>query len=391
MKPAKKDNPFTPGTGHSPPLLAGRDEETELLARMLERMRSLRSKKQPKLARQPFPPIKIVGPRGVGKTTLLTWAERRAAKNGRILVIRCAYLDDDGHGGDPMQSMVNAMKKWPAKVFETLMEAGVSLPGGFGVNVKTDRPADTYEQLVANIVQAKPLLLLLDEVHHFDLRPLGRLLQVNQQLISQGMPLGMVLAGTPGLDSHLAKAKSTFITRSRDIYVNTLSDEATREALADPFRQLGVAVAPDALEAMAAQTDNYPFFIQLVGEEVWQEMATAGRAFVDAKMVKRIEEKARKRRRAIYSKAYDRLDGNDLLPYACQVMELLDGNGGKAPAGAIIKLLMDANPGVDRQRARDIRDGLREDGFIWTVDDETAPGIPSFFNYFRARQQEEAG
>ena len=321
MKPTEGANPFTPGTGHSPPLLAGRNDETEMLALMLERLRSLRSKKQPKLARQPFPPIKIVGPRGVGKTALLTWAERRAAKNGRILVIRCAYLDDDGHGGDPMQSMVNAMKKWPAKVFETLKEAGVSLPGGFGVNFKTDRPADAYEQLIASIVQAKPLLLLLDEVHHFDLRPLGRLLQVNQQLISQGLPLGMVLAGTPGLDSHLAKARSTFIARCDKIYINTLSDEATREALADPFRQMGAAVAPDALEAMAAQTDNYPYFIQFVGREVWRAMTKAGRRDVDAGLVGQAEEEARKGRLSIHTQAYDRIADSGLLPQARQVME----------------------------------------------------------------------
>ena len=48
---------------------------------------------------------------------------------------------------------------------------------------------------------------------------------------------------------------------------------------------------------------------------------------------------------------------------------------------------MEANAGVDDKRAREICASLREDGFIWTVDDETSPGIPSFFNYFRARQR----
>ena len=386
--PKKALNPFTPGGGHLPLKFAGRDRETRLLDRMLERLRGPRAKSGRFLQSPPSDPVKIVGPRGVGKTALLTWAGRRAAKNGRILVIRCAYLDDDGRGGDPMQSMVNAMKKWPAKVFETLKEAGVSLPGGFGVNFKTDRPADAYEQLIASVVQAKPLLLLLDEVHHFDLRPLGRLLQVNQQLISQGMPLGMVLAGTPGLDSHLAKARSTFIARCDKIYINTLSDEATREALADPFRQLGAAVAPDALEAMAAQTDNYPYFIQFLGREVWEAMEEAGRKDVDAALVGQAEEEARKGRLSIHTQAYDRLESSSLLPYACQVMELLDGNGGKVPADAITNLLMKAKPKVDRDRARAIRDGLREDGFIWTVDGETAPGIPSFFNYFKDRQRQ---
>ncbi|MBF2734950.1 MAG: AAA family ATPase [Betaproteobacteria bacterium AqS2] len=383
-----KPRPFSPGGGHLPLKLAGREQETSLLEEVIESLLGDSVDGKGYLQHPPSDPIKIVGPRGVGKTALLTWTKRRAEKNEKVLVVRCAYLDDDDKTGDPMDSLVNAMKKWPAKVFDTLKAAGVSLPGGFGLNFQTDRPADTYEHLIAKIVEAKPLLLLLDEVHHFDLRPLGKLLQVNQQLISDGYPLGMVLAGTPGLDSHLAKASSTFISRCDQIHINTLSDAATREALEEPLRQVGVTVAPDALEAMAAQTDNYPYFIQYVGREVWRAASKAGRKDVDIALVKQVEEQARKGRRTIYTQAYDRMKKNRLLPYARQVMELLERNGGKVHEDAVTDALVAANDGVDEDRAEEIYENLREDGFIWTVDDETAPGIPSFFSYFKDRQKQ---
>ena len=383
-----KPRPFSPGGGHLPLKLAGREEETDQLAEILDALLGERAEGERRLRLPPSAPIKIVGPRGVGKTALLNWTKRQARERG-VRFVSCEGLRPN-EADFSMRKLLGDISFFQ-RAFGWIKGFSLSAAAKFGAGVELNQATAAFTGVAGGAVRRRPLLLVMDEVQHYDLALLRAVLQGSQKLIGEGYPLGLVLAGTPGLDSHLAKAESTFIVRCDKIYINTLSDAATREALAEPFRQIGVAVAPDALEAMATQTDNYPYFIQFVGREVWRAMTKAGRKDVDAGLVRQIEEQARKGRRSIYTQAYDRLDGNDLLPYACQVMELLDGNGGKASAGAIIKLLMDANPGVDRQRARDIRDGLREDGFIWTVDDETAPGIPSFFNYFRARQQEEAG
>ena len=211
----------------------------------------------------------------------------------------------------------------------------------------------------------RPLLLVMDEVQHFDLRPLRAVLQGSQQLIGEGHPLSLMLAETPGLDSHLAKAESTFIVRSRNIYINALSDAATREA----------------------QTDNYPYFIQFVDREVWEAMEEAGRKEVDSGMVRRSEDKAREGREDIHVLAFSRIANGGLLPQARQVMEALDRNGGEMEEEDLIGALMETSAGVDDGRAREICASLREDGFIWTASDGTSSGIPSFFNYFRARQR----
>ena len=386
---AAKFNPFTPGTGHTPPLLAGREDATETLTQMMELLDGPRTWREKKLKRSPFPPIRIVGPRGVGKTTLLSWAEVQAQKK-KIHTVRCAYLDDSNETDDPMRHLLTAMSEGSPQLLKRIRELSLEIPvtgGGFGV--KTDPPDSSYSHLVRGIVAKDPLLLLLDEVHHYSLRSLSQLLQINQELISQGYPLGMVLAGTPGLNSYLNKTKSTFVARSKSIYVHSLSDEATRAALRVPLEKDGLKVAPDALEAMAAQTDNYPYFIQLVGAEVWNAVQKACRKNVELEQVSQAENKAREQRIEIYEWAYRRIVDNSLLKQANQVMTLLENKGGAVEEDDIIKTLIESNPGVEEARAYEICDSLREDAFIWTVRGITKPGISSFFNYFKEKRKKQ--
>ncbi|MBF2734729.1 MAG: ATP-binding protein, partial [Betaproteobacteria bacterium AqS2] len=85
----KQDNPFRPGTATRPGHLAGREKEQEMLAMALQFIKAKSS---------PMAPIRIVGPRGVGKSTLLVEAKRMAEEH-QIHVVRAtklASLDPDG-------------------------------------------------------------------------------------------------------------------------------------------------------------------------------------------------------------------------------------------------------------------------------------------------------
>ena len=388
MEIDRDENPFAPGTGLAPALLAGRETATKILAKAIGRLKGGRSWEEGPLAKPPPTPIRIIGPRGVGKTTLLFWAKREAERRN-IRVVNWSRLKKGGEKGTSMADLMFKLAGGEDQLLERIRQVGLSLPGGAGFGVMVDRAERSYEKIMAQILAEEPLLLLLDEVHHYDPGPLATLLQKNQELMAEGLPIAMVLAGTPGLDSHLAKVESTFIDRSKGIYINTLSDVATRKALAEPFKREEVAVTPEALEAMAAQTDNYPYFIQLMGEAVWETMEEAGRRDVDIGLVKRAEEPALKGRKDIYQRAYGRLDRNGLMPHATHVMELLESKGGEMDETEVVDALVEANAGIDRGRAYEISDGLREDGFIWTVDGMTQPGIPSFFSYFKARRKKK--
>ena len=308
----------------------------------------------------PSYPIKIIGPRGSGKTTLLNWARREAKKLG-IRFVSCEGLRKDGH--------LLSMQKLLADI------KGRKLPPG--------RPY--YKDVVEPVLRKKPLLLLLDKAQHYDRRRLVTVLQSSQPLLQEGYPLGIVLTGTPELDRQLSNA-TKFFFYCKWIYIDRLSDKATRAALAEPFERMDVKVTPGALRAMAAQTDNHPYFIQMAGKAAWDAMEEAGRVDVDARLVRRIEKQMWAARERSHEQAYGRIVNNDLLPQARQVIDLFVSNGGRQiGAEGIIDALQEANPGMHHSRAREIRTSLQEDGLIWTEDFITKPGIPSFFNYCKDR------
>ncbi|MBF2761324.1 MAG: ATP-binding protein, partial [Ectothiorhodospiraceae bacterium AqS1] len=388
MTSIAKKCPFTPGAGHIPPKLAGRGGETAMLDRMLSRLAGDRVKGKERLVDRPYDPVKIIGPRGVGKTVLLSWAKEQAEQQG-ILVVDCTCLQDDANT-DPLKRLLTAMEKGPSKLVKLLREFGFTVPVvGGGLKIKIDRDTDiTYDQIVRKIVQKKPLLFLMDEVHNFDPDPLGRMLKYNQLLLREAYPLGVVMAGTPGLNGNLDKAKAGFIDRCREIYINTLSDEATLEALREPLEHTELKVAPDAIEAMAAYTDNYPYFIQIVGELVWDKAILAGRKNVDTAFISQLDSDARRSRGAIYRKAYDRMKEKGLLSHARRVMQVIERSGGEVAEDVVYDLL-DNTKSLPGDRVKEVYNGLREDGFIWTVDDITRPGIPSFFSYLKSRDRRD--
>lgn len=68
-------------------------------------------------------------------------------------------------------------------------------------------------------------------------------------------------------------------------------------------------------------------------------------------------------------------------------MRLLDRKGRKMDKHALMSALAKANRGMKDSQAKEIFVSLSEDGLIWTVEDETTPGISSFFDYFKAKQK----
>ena len=52
--------------------------------------------------------------------------------------------------------------------------------------------------------------------------------------------------------------------------IGRLSNEAARTAIMEPLRQENVGIEDDAVEAILAETDCYPFFLQLWGYYAWE-------------------------------------------------------------------------------------------------------------------------
>ena len=79
MEKRSRQGPFRPGPGGLPPYLAGRESEQALFLLLLGDL-------QDGLA--PSREIVLHGPRGNGKTALLTWLQREAAAYPGVDVLR---------------------------------------------------------------------------------------------------------------------------------------------------------------------------------------------------------------------------------------------------------------------------------------------------------------
>ena len=370
------DNPFSAGPGITPLYVAGRTQERELINETLVRIAGLRkNKKQTKSRPSPLAPIRIVGPRGVGKTTLLYEAREMADEIG-IHVVHVEKLKSLAEEG-LLAGLVGASAY--EKINAKLNRIQSVSAGPAGVSFREEK--HSLVTSLDKIMKQKPLLLMLDEAMHYEKNSFGELLQLCQKLMAQKEPLAVIMAGTPQLDPFLAQVEASFIDRSENIRINVLSDEDTRDALAKPFAMLDIKVAPAAIDYMAELTDNYPFFIQIAGSQVWKTMLKMGQKEVSLALVKKAQAEIEKRRDGFYQTIHLKITNAGLMKDALRVMEILEMNDSKVRREVILSGLAGKPMGEYGKEQIEILAQVADFGFIWEQDGFVGAGIPSFFSY----------
>lgn len=359
-------------------LLEGLKTETirlaEILARLDPRAASRCSKENPA-----DPPTAIVGPRNVGKTTLLDWMAQQA-KLRQIEVIRQPAI--------PIQLDNPLMTEQFAKFFgygkPPLQSIAQSLIEKLGADENTTlNTALSCEKALRPIVSKQPLLLLLDEACLYTLDLLDALLPASHTLISEGLSLAVVFAGLPGMDVNLDKAGADAPPVNK-IYINTLSNEATIAILKFPFAQSDITINSEALKIIASHTDNYARLVLGAREIIWQAAVRTKTKIVNRQLVQQFEQSLRSRRSSFYSEAYY-LIRREVVPHACRVIEIIEANGGKIKTATLINALARSDPSISLEASQTICQYLQNEGFIWTIDGETAPCMPALFEEFKER------
>ena len=203
--------------------------------------------------------------------------------------------------------------------------------------------------------------------------------------MSEGLPLAMIIAGTPALDDFLSDVDATFINRSRQIYIHQLSDEAVRDALRKPFADSGCQITDDALELMAGWTDNYPYFIQLAGEAAWDAMIEGKRTDVDKALAQEAGPVMQNMRDEDYKSLYFDLDKAELLGYANHTVGIIE----KAKQPLVmeqVRSLLEQAASIDTKSSRAACEQMQDLNLLWRAkNDKVGPALPSFFSYFKTR------
>ena len=359
--------PFQPGPGKLPPYLAGRESEQALFRAW-----------GGAVAQGNPPPSSVIlyGPRGNGKTALLLWLQRHLAATPGVDGVRL-------NPSDLRTPAQLAEQLLPGHWWDGLAPKELSLVG-FTWRPGRDRPAPTAEEVIRLRASKRPLALLLDEAHTLAPEVGNELLNVSQQL-GEESPFLLVLAGTPDLRDRLSRMEASFWSRAEIIRINRLPEESAVAAIQRPLKEDGITVSAPALECVVRRSHGYPFFLQLWGRLLWEEVAPEQRTSITMAEVEAATPKFEERRGDYYADRYEELADRDLLPVARAIADAFVGVS-SLPYPEVEAVIRDAldrsGGGADTAGAMT---AMRHLGFVWRSGPTPAlePGIPSLMDYIR--------
>ena len=247
-------NPFKPTAGAEPPVLAGRkkviDDFTD------------------GLTEGPGAPgrlMRISGPRGSGKTVLLTELGDIAKDKGWVVV-------DETAGKGLVDRITERLARQLPEANASMdidlgfvkAHAGVSSGTG-GADIRT------VLDEAAGRIGKKGVLVTVDEVQDADKGEMAAISQAVQHLIREKKDVAFVFAGlTIGVADFINGEAMTFLRRAKAEQLKSIPDDDVAAAFEKTFGDSGMPIAGNALSDAVAATGGYAYMVQLVGYNVWK-------------------------------------------------------------------------------------------------------------------------
>lgn len=363
----KKWSPFVPSPGQLPPFLAGRGREQERVRELLDRLAD---------REQVGNDLILYGPRGNGKTALMEWALRKARARG---VGTLEFSSEEVESKEWLAQRLSALPPW------IRLLSGVSALG-FGVRLRESGGGPIVDAL-ARKARKRPLLLAIDEAHTLAIDVGRALLHAVQRLRRMQFPVMLLLAGTPDLRRHLHAMGATFWERSEILRMGLLNLEEAGDAIRIPMEAEGRSISADALTQVVAESHGYPYFLQLWGQSLWNQMQDPARP-VSLDAVDDARSSFEATRDEFYLERYDELAELELAYVAGRLsVGFAEINRRTRPeVNELIGLALERQGRAsDRQSVKTALEHLRHLGYIWPVSYQSRyylqPGIPSLMRF----------
>lgn len=279
-------NPYRPGAGRVPPLLAGREQLMAQFAGLLRQAATTGDGERPWL---------IYGLRGVGKTVIINQLAVMAAEAGwpvvkveaqtgkslatrltQDLYIALRKLSAVSRGKDAILRVLSVFKS-----FQIRVDPAGSYTFGFDVEPATgvadsgNLAVDLTELLQALGLAARAeglgLFIAVDELQEAPRQDLNALNVALHQLGQEVHPVPVVFvgAGLPSLPAVMAEATSYAERLYLVEEIGLLTEGQTRQALSVPATKARVHWSEEALELVVAEASGYPYFVQACGKYCW--------------------------------------------------------------------------------------------------------------------------
>jgi len=361
---------YTPGAGHSPKVLAGRDVLLRDWHLMLSdvaasgRVRALDTV--------------LVGPRGVGKTATVS-AFATLSRNQGFEVINLQAVT--GQAGLVQSLLAQARARladnigpWQrAKTFFDRV-SGVDLSvGGIGAGLSLrnhDTPTEPTDAstlaaalnaLALEVRTDHPLggvLITVDEMQAATGPDLALLAAVLHRLNVDHPEAAVVFAGT-GLPHTPQALRAAGVTHPDRLFVVepiplALIHEDARYAIIEPARQAGVVWEPDAADHIVNVTNGYPAHLQLFADTAWRT-APGPTQITAADVDAAIPMAARQIERRTLGPRWDRISDRQM-----EFMAALALLGGQASTAQISQVL-----GREQRELSWIREELLAEGDVY--------------------------
>jgi hypothetical protein len=297
----KRDNPYTPGAGRKPPILAGRDPELENVQALVERLSSGGYERS----------LVYSGLRGVGKTVLLMEFDVLASEAG------WATTDVQEVGSQPdfrvtfarmaarllrEMSRKHRVKDRVERALSVVKAFSIAVPGAVqlkldveaasGIADSGDPEQDLTELLleIGDVAQQTQsgALFLIDEMHNLDTPALAAICIALQAISRRDLPVALVGAGLPDLQVRLISAKPYADRLFQYHELGRLSEASARAALVGPAATLGVEFQEKAARQVVRESAGYPYFIQEYGLELWNHAEQSPITMTDVVAVREI-------------------------------------------------------------------------------------------------------
>ena len=324
--------------------------------------------------------VVLTGPRGNGKTVLLRSYQQTAREHD----IDTVWLTPDEI--PDLGRLANALT--PPGLLQRL-ERKLSGIGLFGLKAELDTtslPEGSLDEALVKRCRQTPLVLLLDKAHTLDIE-MGRTLLNTSQKVRAEAPFLLAMAGTPNLPAHMNKMGATFWSRAKQLGIGRISQDASAQALTIPLEQAGVQVEPAALDTVVADSQCYPYFIQLWGEVLWRQVRQTDTTLLDPSHVDAARPGVMREQTAFYELRWKEIKKEHLLSVAEHLAAAWPPHSTLTEV-RLDELIAAALPGSAPAHVDAARDTLLHLGYLWQSPTSSylEPGIPSLMTYVQTHE-----
>ena len=295
-------NPFTPTFGKVPAVLAGRDQ---LIGELVSALDS--NGADPNLCSL------FSGPRGVGKTVLLSHLAKRAGVFGWVsanVTARPGMLEDI------IERATEAADAFIEHTSSTRLTS-VSVPALFGATWEYRDPATgnwrtRMNKLLDSLAEHSiGLLVTVDELDP-ELDEMVDFAATYQHFVREDRKVALFMAGLPANVSALLSNKSvSFLRRAAQHQMGLISDHDVRDAFKATVEEAGKGITEESLDLATEAIDGFAYMMQLVGYRTW--IATEDSELIELEHVKRGAELAKRDfENGVIKKTLQDLSDNDV-------------------------------------------------------------------------------